>query len=106
MIFFIESTNASLDITINEDRVLEKDEMFNVSIDSISNDHIVGIPGVATVTIIDTTSKLFVKLLFVKRRMCVKLHVHTYVCMYIILIFKIIVFAFYCTQILFQPKTN
>ena len=31
--------------------------MFNISIASITNDHIVGTPAVATVTIIDNTSK-------------------------------------------------
>ena len=31
--------------------------MFNISIISITNDHNVGTPAVATVTIIDTTSK-------------------------------------------------
>ena len=39
------------------DGVLEGDEMFNVTITSITNGHIVGTPAVATVTIIDTTSK-------------------------------------------------
>ena len=31
--------------------------MFDISITSITNGHIVGTPAVATVTIIDTTSK-------------------------------------------------
>ena len=56
--FPIGSTNASFDITIIDDGVLEDDEMFNISITSITNGHIVGTPAVATVTIIDTTSKL------------------------------------------------
>ena len=51
------STNASFDIIINDDDVLEDDEIFNISIASITNGHIVGIPAVATVTIVDTTSK-------------------------------------------------
>ena len=55
--FPIGSTIASFDITIIDDGVLEDDEIFSVSIDSITNDHNVGTPAVATVTIIDTTSK-------------------------------------------------
>lgn len=57
--FPIGSTNASFDIIINDDSSLEDNEKFNVSIDSITNNHIVGIPGVTTVSIIDTTSKYF-----------------------------------------------
>ena len=57
VIFTIGSTNASFDIAIYDHSILEIDEMFNISIDSITNNHIVGTPGVATVTIIDTTSK-------------------------------------------------
>ena len=59
--FPVGSTNASFDIIINDDNVLEADEMFNVSITSITNGHIVGIPAVATVIIIDTTSKYLTK---------------------------------------------
>ena len=44
-------------ITIIDDNVLEDNEMFNISITSITNGHIVDTPAVATVTIIDTTSK-------------------------------------------------
>ena len=58
VIFPIGSTTASFNITINDDGVLEDDEVFNVSIISITNGHIVGTPAVATVTIIDTSSKL------------------------------------------------
>ena len=58
MIFPIGSTTASFNITIKDDSVLEDDEVFNVSIISITNGHIVGTPAVATVTIIDTSSKL------------------------------------------------
>ena len=55
--FSIGSTIASFDITIIDDNVFEDDETFNISITSITNGHIVGTPAVATVTIIDTTSK-------------------------------------------------
>ena len=55
--FPIGSTNASFNITIIDDNVLEDDEMFNISITSITNGHIVGTPAVATVTILDTTGK-------------------------------------------------
>ena len=55
--FPIGSTIASFDIMIIDDGVLEDDEIFNISITSITNDHIVGTPAVATVTIIDNTSK-------------------------------------------------
>ena len=57
--FPIGSTIASFDITISDDGILEDDEMFNISITSITNGHIVGTPAVATVTIIDNTSKYF-----------------------------------------------
>ena len=55
--FPIGSTIASFDIIVNNDSVSENDEMFNISITSITNGHIMGTPAVATVTIIDTTSK-------------------------------------------------
>ena len=55
--FPIGSTIASFNITIINDGILEDDEMFNIFIISITNGHIVGTPAVATVTIIDTTSK-------------------------------------------------
>ena len=58
MIFPVGSTQASFEIVINfNDNILENDEKFNISVTSITNDHIKSIPGVATVTIIDTTSK-------------------------------------------------
>ena len=57
MVFPIGSINASLNITINDDSVFEDDEVFNVSIISVTNGHSVGSPAVATITIIDTTSK-------------------------------------------------
>ena len=59
--FPIGSTNASFDIIINVDSVLEGDESFNVSIAAIVNGY-VGTPREATVTIIDTTSKYCVNL--------------------------------------------
>ena len=63
--FPVGSTSASksLDIVLFEsniiidDRILEHGKMFNISITSITNGHIAGTPAVATVTIIDTTSK-------------------------------------------------
>ena len=57
VIFPIRSTSALLLITVNDDGVSESNETFNISITSITNGHIVGTPAVATVTIIDTTSK-------------------------------------------------
>ena len=56
-IFPAGSTNTSFDIIIHDDTVSEVDEIFNVSICSITNGHIVGNPKNATVTILDTTSK-------------------------------------------------
>ena len=53
--FPIGFTNVSFDIMINDDNIMEDDEMFNISIISITNGHIVGNPGVATVTIVDNT---------------------------------------------------
>ena len=56
--FPVGSTNVSFDIVINnDDNLLEDDETFNISIISITNGLIVGTPGVATVTIIDTTGQ-------------------------------------------------
>ena len=55
--FPIGSTIASLNITIFNDSVFELDEMFNIS---IVNSRIAGVPAVATVTIIDTTSKYII----------------------------------------------
>lgn len=57
MTFPIGSTNASFDIVINDDGVLETNETFFVSINSITNKHIVGTHGRATITIVDTTSE-------------------------------------------------
>ena len=57
--FPIRSTIASLIIRINDDDISENDETFNISITSITNGHIVGIPRVATVTIIDIISTYF-----------------------------------------------
>ena len=70
--FPIRSANASFDITIIDDNVFEFDEMFSISITSITNGHIVGTPAVATVTIIDTTSKCVHNLIF--------MYVCTYIC--------------------------
>ena len=61
--FPVGSTTASFDIVINENSVLENNKMFNISITSITNDHIVDTPGVATVIIIDTTSKCYTNLI-------------------------------------------
>ena len=47
----------SLNILIHDDDILEGDETFNISIGLIINGHVAGTPGVATITIIDTTSK-------------------------------------------------
>ena len=56
-IFPAGSTNTSFDIIIHDDNVFEVDEIFNVSICSVTNGHIVGNPKKATVIILDTTSK-------------------------------------------------
>ena len=60
IVFPVGSTNASFDIIINDDDIFEDDETFNISIASITNNHIVGIPGVATVTIVDITGKYLI----------------------------------------------
>ena len=57
--FAVGSINASLDITINDDNLLENDETFRVTIHSVTNNHTVGIPGDARVTIIDSPSEYF-----------------------------------------------
>ena len=48
------------DITISKDNVFEENERFNVYINSVTNGHLVGIPQLARVTIIDNDSKCFV----------------------------------------------
>ena len=62
--FPVGSTSASksLDILIFDSNIIIDDRLLehgkiNISITSITNGHIVGTPAVATVTIIDTTSK-------------------------------------------------
>ena len=55
VIFPAGSTNSTLSILIHDDNVLEDDEYFSVEIILISNDHILGTPNVATITIIDTS---------------------------------------------------
>ena len=82
VIFPIEVTVASFNITIKDDNLLENDETFNVSITSISNGHMVGTPAVATVIIIDTTSKRFIVHIQYMQNLCrSKLNkVCTYVC--------------------------
>ena len=77
--FPVGSTNASFDIVIINDSVSEDNETFNISIISITNGHIVGTPGVATVTIIDTTSKYFARHHIYKIKVKTCLYVHTYV---------------------------
>ena len=57
MTFPIGSTNASFDIVISDDGVLETNETFFASIKSITNKHIVGTHRLATITIVDTTSE-------------------------------------------------
>ena len=56
-IFPIGSTNASFDIIIIDDGVMETDENFDVSVVLFTSGHIVGAAGAATITIRDTTSK-------------------------------------------------
>ena len=51
------STNASLDIVINDDGILEGDETFSVYIVPFTNENIVGVPDTAILTILDTTGK-------------------------------------------------
>ena len=51
----VGETNVSFDIVTTNDNVLEGDQRVNVSISSITNGHKVGTPGVAAVTIVDTT---------------------------------------------------
>lgn len=55
--FPIGSTNASLDIAINDDGILEGDETFSVYIVPFTNENIVGVPDTAIITIVDTTGK-------------------------------------------------
>ena len=55
--FPARSTNASLDIAINDDGILEGDETFSVYIVPFTNENIVGVPDTAIITILDTTGK-------------------------------------------------
>ena len=57
--FTVGSTTASLDIITSHVNILEGDQKFRISIDSITNGHIVGTPSVAMVTVIDTTGECF-----------------------------------------------
>ena len=65
------STTASFNITIVNDNVVEFDEVFTVS---VVNSRIAGTPAVATVTIIDTTSK------YIHKIRVSYMYLHTYVC--------------------------
>ena len=55
--FPIGFTNASFDIMINDDGVLEDNESFFIIINSISNGHGISDPRTNMVTITDTTGK-------------------------------------------------
>ena len=55
--FTVGSTNTSFNITTTEDNILEGDQKINISINSITNGHSVGTPGIAAVIIIDTTGQ-------------------------------------------------
>ena len=58
--FTIVSSNITIlagHILIDDRIFVEENETFDISITSITNGHIVGTPAVATVTIIDTSSK-------------------------------------------------
>ena len=59
IIILAGSTNATFNVMINSDNVLEDNETFSVEIVLISNDHTLGTPKVATVTIIDNSGKYF-----------------------------------------------
>ena len=92
--FPIGSTNASFDITISSDTILEDDEVFNVSINSVTNGHTVGTPGVATVTIIDTTSEWFITCIkltsnYIPGQIYLHTYVHTYIHKYAINVNKV-----------------
>ena len=77
--FPIGSTIASFDIAIIDDGVFEFDEIFNISITSITNGHIVGTPAVATVTIIDTTSK-YIHDFYCMLYVCSFIHIYVCIC--------------------------
>ena len=55
MIFPIGSTNASFDIVINVDNILESDELFLLEITSITNGHSLRDPIYSFITVLDTT---------------------------------------------------
>ena len=58
--FPIGSVVVLFDILINNDNVFERNERFNVHINSVTNGHIVGVPETARVTIMDNDSKYFI----------------------------------------------
>ena len=60
MTFPIGLTAVSFDIVINDDEILENNETFIVSINSITNEHMVDTPGLTTITIVDTSSKILI----------------------------------------------
>ena len=57
MIFPAGSTNASFDIVIINDTVLESEESFQLTIVAVTNGHSVDNAGFTFVTILDTTGK-------------------------------------------------
>ena len=60
MTFPIGLTAVSFDIVINDDEILENNETFIVSINSITNEHMVDTPGLTTITIVDTSSEILI----------------------------------------------
>ena len=58
--FAVDSIIILFNLTIIDEGILEDNEVFSVSVASITNDHIVGNPSVTVVTIFDTTSKLHI----------------------------------------------
>lgn len=59
-IFPAGSTNATFNVTIIDDDLLEANENIFFEVISITNNHFIAGVGLGTVTIIDTSSKLFI----------------------------------------------
>ena len=60
--FTVGKTSVSFDIALTDDNILEKNEFFNLTIDTslLPNGFTVGSPGQAIVTIINNDSKLLI----------------------------------------------
>ena len=82
--FPIGSTNASFNITINNDDVLEDDEIFTLHISPVTSGLNVGTPNVqTTVYVTNNFSKYFINITFcttyIRQYTCIRTYAHNFV---------------------------